>query len=259
MQNKKTYCAKSSFTAILAALTFATLGLQNATAGPAPLFDASWTQIASEDSVRADGFVDPGWGGQLFDAEYLYFKLQGSTLSVGLQTGFDLVDGRVDYGGRAYYAGDLALSFDNNPSAYEYAFDFGLLTKDYSGKLVGDSDGINDAGLYAVTTWNNNIAYPVASPFAMAAGTRIAAAGGSTSAGQHNDSYWRIVSFDISPIMTSIGGDLLTFDAHWTMSCGNDFINGGADVPVPEPATMMLFGTGLAGLAAIYRRKYPAA
>ncbi len=259
MKNRKTYQTKGGTLAVFATLACVSFGAHNAFAGPAPVFDASWTQIAAEDVVRSDGFVDPGWGGQLFDAEYLYYRIQGSTLSVGLQSGFDLIDGRVDYGGRAYYAGDLALSFDNNPAAYEYAFDFGLLTKDYSGNLVGDSDGINDVGLYAVTTWNNNIAYPVASPFAMAAGSRLTAAGGSTSAGQHNDSYWRIVSFDITPIMTSIGGDLLTFDAHWTMSCGNDFINGGADVPVPEPATMMLFGTGLAGLAAIYRRKYPAA
>jgi hypothetical protein len=46
------------------------------------------------------------------------------------------------------------------------------------------------------------------------------------------------------------------FVAHFTMGCGNDNLMGrGATAPVPEPATMLLFGSGIFGLAALQRRK----
>jgi len=40
---------------------------------------------------------------------------------------------------------------------------------------------------------------------------------------------------------------------HWGMMCGNDVIEGSA--PVPEPATMLLLGVGLCGLAFVGRKK----
>lgn len=44
------------------------------------------------------------------------------------------------------------------------------------------------------------------------------------------------------------------FTSHFTMGCGNDNLMG-QSAPVPEPATMLLFGTGLVGLAGAYRKK----
>ena len=88
-------------------------------AGIVSHFNSGWTDITvspttgpvNEDQTGAFNYVYPGWGGQSFDAEYIFYRLDGNTLSVGLQTGFDILDGHVNYSGRDYYAGDLALSF----------------------------------------------------------------------------------------------------------------------------------------------------
>ena len=44
------------------------------------------------------------------------------------------------------------------------------------------------------------------------------------------------------------------FGFHWAMTCGNDVIEGSAPSPVPEPATILLYGSGLIGLAGFGRK-----
>ena len=56
--------------------------------------------------------------------------------------------------------------------------------------------------------------------------------------------------FDI----TGLNWNLEDLGFHWTMTCGNDVIEGGA--PVPEPATMLLLGAGLIGLAGLGRKRF---
>ncbi len=299
-----------------------------------------WSSDGWEVITDADGATTPGSGGQAFDTEYLYYKYNESTneISVGLQTGFDIIDGRLDYNNHAYYAGDLALSFDgvgandtnssNNSTnsdaysaTYEYAIDFGLQTKTYNYGIIeasgaddynndgdlndsmtinysqtsdrtfseGDNnDGVDQAGLYAVSEWNNDIYYTSSSPFAMDEGTLLQSIaftntglsngdissnpgtnsyGGGFSDGTNNSgtdaSYFRVVTFSLDNIVDLASN--FTVDAHWTMSCGNDFINGNESYaasnpsnPVPEPSILALFSMGFLsmGLIAYRRRKY---
>ncbi len=237
-----------------------------------------WIQFNSQSSTE-DGSVAPGVGGQSFDAEYLSYKIEGNNLWLGLQTGFNLETGKVYYSGKDYYAGDLALSFDGN-SGYEYAVDFGLYTEDYlkndgilpnngtSGDKVEadiDNNGKDAAGLYSAITWNNDVysGHTTANPFAMDGGTIVGGAlltntwNSETVGG--NLSYYRTVSLDLTKILGADWAiDGFTLGAHWTMSCGNDAIDGSVTIPgapVPEPTTMLLFGAGLAGLAGVTRRR----
>ena len=260
----------------LALVLAGTMGIGAATAGPLAIWgNEGFTQFA-DDEGHTSG---PGVGGQPFDAEYFYYKRDGDTLSIGLQTGFDVLTGSQLYGSNEYYyAGDLALSFDNavTPGAgagstYEYGIDFGLITRGFSGvafdKDDSDTTGFVDmgpatrlapgrdaAGLYQVdaTDWSNDVigAHHASDPFAMQGGTLV----GNLSrndAGLVGDSYYRIVSFSLTDL--GLTGEL-GIDAHWTMSCGNDFIDGGFTTSVPEPTTLPLLGLGLLGLIAGRRK-----
>ncbi len=69
---------------------------------------------------------------------------------------------------------------------------------------------------------------------------------------------WDTTAGIVSFIIDIEGTELQNWEEiafHWGETCGNDTIEGSA-APVPEPATMFLFGTGLIGMATVGRKKF---
>jgi len=215
--------------------------------GVRPLM-GDWTPNAgvwysAEDYVGPGGFVDPGYGGQQFDAEALYVDWDDTNLYLALVTGFPNTGNGITVDKVDFSAGDIAIDFgiDGN---YDYALELGNHADNYWG-YEGDFGGV-----YKVSEWCDSF-YPETSPLFMAgAPVKIGNAGKLV----YNDDYYgsdhwvvearirrSLFGADWNPLMS----------IHWTQSCGND----GIDVTTPEPVSGLLFGLGAIGALLRFRKK----
>lgn len=210
----------------------------------------------------------PGGGGQLFDIEQIFYFFEdfdgsddnsGGILHVGLVTGFP------SGGSQNLYAGDLFIGLGGGVGYNDVAI------------AVGTENTVaNDGGARFGNAWLNTGApnwtlesvnvpahqvqtdpYRVDednSPGAQdISGSATVAWGGQ---GVHN-------FLEVALVIGGAQELLLTDDQdggiglHWTMQCGNDEIDVEDDTPfapVPEPATMVLLGMGVLGIALRARR-----
>jgi len=184
--------------------------------------------------------VDPGYGGDTFDVEAIYFGLDTSHAYFAVVTGFP------ESGSQGYEAGDFAIDW-NGDGGYEFGIDIAETAK---GTLY-----------YGVTDWNSadlGPGYPdppwggISDPWSvnLYSGTTTGS-GIDVSYSQWSGRYVIEAMVDVSFLTTPYGGESALF--HWTMECGNDA--GDVPGPVPEPGTMLLLGSGLIGLICLGRKK----
>jgi hypothetical protein len=208
-------------------------------------------------------FLDPGWGGQAYDAEALYVDLVGDTLYIAMATGHN--PNKSNSNGN-YGAGDFAIDFGRNGT-----FEVGINVKP-----SWDTFGVS-GGVYSVSTWNygiwddnGNYTNPASdsynpdllNPTSIKTGNLLGQSSltyttqAQTGYGQwaNHSHYFYEMSLD-TQLLKNAGWNGESFDVHWTMNCANDAITADPPASVPEPGTLALMILGLTGVMSLRLRK----
>lgn len=184
------------------------------------------------------GYLDPGAGGDLYDAEFASIAWDDDYLYLSVITGFPRW-GRWE-GPWFYAAGDLALDVTGD-GVYDFAIDVSRPGRIRSGNLGWENPSFQGQD----ESWGG-----VSDPL------RVNSWSQTDFASAYRYGYYSGRYAIEAKIDRNILGPTSSYELHWTMGCGNDGIDVVAN-PVPEPATLLLLGGGLAmaGIASRLRRK----
>ena len=205
------------------------------------------------DVISADGEEN------LFDVDWMDVEIIDTMMTVNVHTDFGIGETYgLDYG-------DLFLSIDGwNPNgdspymdddastgeSWEYAFDVS------SGKLYDIRSAEGQAAIQNSDDVLSGGTFRNGQEVLLDTTDRddyVVSQGGS--AGRNGEYY--SMQFDMTGM--DMDFDNFVLGTHWTMTCGNDVIEGefdpGTISAIPEPSTLLLFGSGLLGAVAWERKR----
>lgn len=231
----------------------------------------NWSQSSASGSLLNTGirFQDDSEsdasGGQNYDVEQFFFYYEdldantytGGTLFIGMVTGYEPTNS-------TYRAGDMFidLGYTGGPASYDLAIATGTESSSRFGD-VWSNTGWSTSGV-VIPSHNNGSPYRVRNTQPGATYYTNASVDWDYEVGPGSKHNFLEIGLNLTGDMEQLiaeGG----IGFHWTMACGNDYIDAfdsnplsttpppTPNTPVPEPATMVLFGMG-AGLLAVRKR-----
>jgi hypothetical protein len=227
--------------------------------------------VVEDQTGGLNTYLNPGYGGQAYDAEAIYVAFDANNLYIAIATGQNPNTPNIfTAAGDSYGPGDIAIDFGANGS-FDYGIELLGSTKTTAGHVYSNVNwglGLwksNGAwtGYYDPNAAGNRALANPAHPTSILSGADVGTGTVAyTTIGQNNYGIWpRDLHFfyEVSVPLSSFGADWANgthFDVHWTQNCANDSIL--VDPPVghvPEPGTLALLPLGMIGLVVLRRKK----